>query len=436
MWWAAVHNVWLVIQREYVERVRSKTFLLFTLLMPALLAGSIMIPAKLAEIHADAAKHIIIVADDVALAAAVKQELEAPPKATPQPQPSNSADSDQDSETFVVDTIATPSQASRETLRKQVSTGAIDGFLWLSNSDLASHKATYSAREVVDFEANASVRSAVRTGLVKQFLAQKGLTGAQVQALLAPVELNTVHISKGNEGASGKVVFFTAFLMVMLLYVNVLIYGISVMRSIIEEKNSRIMEVLLSSVSAKELLAGKIVGVGAVGLTQIFIWLLIGSVLSAPGILAAKSYFSDVHVPVSAIAWFGVFFLLGYLLYSTMYAALGAMVNTDQEAQQMQWPALLPILISIVLANLVLQHPDSPLSAWLSLVPFFAPILMFIRVVLEPPPIWQLALCLGLMVATIYGLLALSSRIYRIGILMYGKRPTLPELRRWLRYAG
>jgi ABC-2 type transport system permease protein len=152
--------------------------------------------------------------------------------------------------------------------------------------------------------------------------------------------------------------------------------------------------------------------------------------------VAAQTYLSNVHIAVSAIAWFGVFFLLGYFLYSTVYAALGAMVNSDHEAQQMQWLVFLPVLLSVLLANPVMQHPDSPMAVWLSLVPFFAPILMFIRVVGEQPPAWQVWLCLTLMLATIYGLLALSSRIYRVGILMYGKRPTLPELRRWLKYAG
>ncbi len=427
-----MHNVWLIIRREYLERIRSKTFLIFTLLMPALMAGSILIPAKLAEMKSGA-RHIVVVAGNADLAAAVKQELLAPPPAGPSAEsPEEAAPTD----AFVVQVSTTPTAELHDSLRQQVSGGTIDGFLWLDDADLANHKATYSARDIADFQTNAAVRSAVRTALVKQYLAQKNMTGPEVEKLLMPVELSTVHITKGREGASGMTVFLTGFIMVMLLYVNVMVYGISVMRSIIEEKNSRILEVLLSAVTAKDLLAGKILGVGAVGLTQILIWLAIGALFSAPGMMAGKAYLANVHIPISAIAWFGVFFLLGYFLYSTMYAALGAMVNSDQEAQQMQWPAMLPILLSIFLANPVMQHPDSQMAVWLSLIPFFAPILMFIRVMMEQAPAWQLALCLALMLATIYGLLALSSRIYRVGILMYGKRPTLPELRRWLKYAG
>lgn len=427
-----MHKVWLIVHREYLERIRSKTFLFFTLLLPALMAGSILVPAKLAEIKSSTARRIVIVAANADLAAAVKQELLAPPAGSSAGQPEKTAPQDN----FVVQVSTTPTAELHDALGRQVSAGTIDGFLWLNEDDLANHKATYSARDVADFQTNAAVRSALRTALVKQYLAQKGMTGPQVETLLTPVVLRTVHITKGHEGASGMTVFVTGFIMVMLLYVNVLIYGMSVMRSVIEEKNSRILEVLLSSVTAKELLAGKILGVGAVGLTQILIWLVIGALFSTPGMMAAQSYLSNVHVVVSAIAWFGVFFLLGYFLYSTVYAALGAMVNSDHEAQQMQWLVFLPILLAVFLASPVMQHPDSPMAVWLSLVPFFAPILMFIRVVGEQPPAWQVALCLALMLATIYGLLALSSRIYRVGILMYGKRPTLPELRRWLKYAG
>jgi ABC-2 type transport system permease protein len=428
-----MHKVWLIVHREYLERIRSKTFLFFTLLMPALMAGSILIPAKLADLKSDTARRIVVVAANADLAAAVKQELLAPPPAA---SPAGPPEKTAPKSNFVVQVNTTPTAELHDALGQQVSAGTIDGFLWLNEDDLANHKATYCARDVTDFQTNAEVRWALRTALVKQSLAQKGMTGPQVETLLTPVVLKTVHITKGHEGASGMTMFVTGFIMVTLLYMNVLVYGMSVMRSIIEEKNSRILEVLLSSVTAKELLAGKILGVGAVGLTQILIWLVIGAIFSTPGMVAAQPYLSNVHIAVSAIAWFGVFFLLGYFLYSTVYAALGAMVNSDHEAQQMQWLVFLPVLLSVLLANPVMQHPDSPMAVWLSLVPFFAPILMFIRVVGEQPPAWQLALCLTLMLATIYGLLALSSRIYRVGILMYGKRPTLPELRRWLKYAG
>ena len=190
--------------------------------------------------------------------------------------------------TIQVDTDT--SDAERDRLRQQVSDGKITGFLWLTNDALANHEVLYSTKEAADFGQSVELRNAIRTAVTKQHLAQKGMSGAEVDALLTPIDLKTVRVEKGKEGASGTTVFLTAFAMVMLLYAVVLVYGMAVMRSVIEEKSTRILEVLLSSVTAKELLAGKILGVGAVGLTQILVWVIFAILFSVPGLLAAKSF--------------------------------------------------------------------------------------------------------------------------------------------------
>ncbi len=435
-----MHNAWLVIRREYIERIRSKAFMIMTLLMPLFMASTILIPAFLSDMKSGATRRIVLVVNHPEIAEAVKQQLlamqlktESGPDTRAK---SGSSDAKQHAPHYSIDINTDVTDAERSKLRHQVSDGKIDGFLWLSDSDLANRKVVYSAKDVTDFGESIELRNAIQSALIKRQLAQKGMSGAEVETLLKPIDLDSIRIEKGKEGASGISVFLVSFTMVMLLYVNVLVYGFAVMRSIIEEKSSRILEVLLSSVTAKQLLAGKIIGVGAVGLTQIIIWLVIAGAFSVPGLMASRSILSNVHIPMAGIVAFGVFFILGYFLYSTMYAALGAMVNSDQEAQQVQWPAMLPIIFSIVLSTPVLQHPNSALAFWASMVPFFAPILMFVRIMAETPPMWQILLCIALMLLTTWGLLGLSSRIYRVGILMYGKRPTLPELRRWLRYSG
>ncbi len=434
-----MHNAWLVIQREYLERIRSKAFIIMTLLMPVFMASTILIPVFLGDMKSGSTRHIVLVASDPAIAEAVKQELMAAPTKDEEPAPNKNARGSASKSAkprYAIDIDTNVTEAERDSLRRQVSDGKIDGFLWLSASDLANRKVVYSAKDVTDFGEGIELRNAVHSAIMKQQLGQKGMSGAEVESVLKPIDFDSIRIEKGKEGASGISVFLVSFTMVMLLYVNVLVYGFAVMRSIIEEKSSRILEVLLSSVTAKQLLAGKIIGVGAVGLTQTLIWLLVGLAFSLPGIAGSRSMMSNVHIPMIGIVAFGVFFILGYFLYSTMYAALGSMVNSDQEAQQVQWPAMLPIVFSIILATPVLQHPNSPLAFWTSMVPFFAPILMFVRIMAETPPMWQIALSIALMLLTTWGLLGLSSRIYRVGILMYGKRPTLPELRKWLRYAG
>ena len=435
-----MHKTWLIIQREYLERIRSKAFIIMTLLMPVFMASTILIPVFLGEMKSGTTRHIVLVANDATIAEAVKQEL-MPPRApvkseAPSPQEDAGRSPKADQPRYAIDIDTTVTEAERDKLRRQISYGKIDGFIWLSERDLAARKVVYSAKDVTNFGEGIELRNAVHSAIVKQQLARKGMSGAEVESVLKPIDFDSIRIEKGREGASGVAVFLVSFTMVMLLYINVLVYGFAVMRSIIEEKTSRILEVLLSSVTAKQLLAGKIVGVGAVGLTQALIWLAIAGAFSIAGMAASRSMLSNVHIPMAGFVAFAMFFVLGFFLYSTMYAALGAMVNSDQEAQQVQWPAMLPIIFSIVLSTPVLQHPNSQLAIWTSLVPFFTPILMFVRIMAETPPLWQIALSVVLMLLTTWGLLGLSSRIYRVGILMYGKRPTLPELRKWLRYAG
>jgi len=430
-----MHNLWTLVKREYLERVRSRSFIIFTLLMPAVMAGIVLIPATLEQMDTGGERRIVIVANNAQLGSVVGHELGIP---KPQAGKENGHKTEPlgSPTIYSIQVDTDSSEAERARLGREVSDGRITGFLWLTDDALANHEVVYSTKEAADFSQARELRHAITTGIAKHRLSKKGMSVPDIDALLTPVELDTVRIEKGKKGTSGTAVFLTAFAMVMLLYSVVLIYGMAVMRSVIEEKSTRILEVLLSSVTARQLLAGKILGVGAVGLTQIAVWVLFALGFSVPGLMAAKSFLGEVHIPIPAILAFAVFFLLGYLLYSAMYAAIGSMVNTDQEAQQMQWPAMIPLVLGVVLMNVVMQHPNSPLSFWLSMIPFFAPILMLLRILIEQPPLWEILLCLAIIVWTIYGLLAVASRIYRVGILMYGKRPTFPELRRWLKYAG
>jgi ABC-2 type transport system permease protein len=218
------------------------------------------------------------------------------------------------------------------------------------------------------------------------------------------------------------------------LYMTVLLYGINVMRAILEEKTSRIMEVMLSTASAKELMAGKILGVGAVGLTQVAIWAISAGLYATPGLVASAGILKGV-ITVKLLIFFAVFFLLGYVLYSTLCAAVGSMVNSEQEAQQLQFLVMMPMVLSVFVIANIFQHPSSGLAFWGSMFPLTAPLVMFTRIALQQPPLWQIALSIGLMVATIYGMIWLCGRIYRVGILMYGKKPNLPEIMKWIKYA-
>ncbi len=432
-----MRNIVLVFKREYLERVRKKSFLVMTVIVPAIMFLSIYIPVKFAGKSGMERRTVTIVAPTQELADTVKQQLLEISAHDDDPFASKDEDKKAAAQSpYTVGTSTATDDAAKEELRNQVNTGKINGFLWISPDALKERKFNYFSKDSTNFSEQVSLQSAMRAALTSQNLSNRGLKDQEIKDVLKPVTVDAVRVVKGKESStSGLSLFFVSFLMVLLMYMTVLIYGIAVMRSVIEEKGSRIMEVMLSSVTPRDMMAGKLLGVGAVGLTQIAIWIVLSVLTTSPMIAAAKSMTKGYHIPAMNIVYFVVFFLLGYMLYSVLYAAIGAMVNTEQEAQQIQFVVMAPLIFAIAFVQVVIQHPSSQMAVWLSMVPFCAPMLMFVRIVIETPPWWQIAICIGLMLATIYGLLLVCARIYRVGILMYGKRPTLPELLKWLKYA-
>jgi ABC-2 type transport system permease protein len=224
--------------------------------------------------------------------------------------------------------------------------------------------------------------------------------------------------------------------MAILLSMTTMIYGLNVARSIIQEKTSRIFEVMLATAKPSDMLAGKLIGVGAVGLTQIAIWLVAGlAILASPFAAAILSGQFSIHFSWMEGILFPLYFLLGYLLYSSLFAGLAATCETEQELQMYMPLAAAPTWLSFALIFLIMNDSNSFWSVAASLFPPTAPIVMFLRMASEVPPTWQFAASIGLLILSIWGTLWISSRLYRVGILMYGKRATLPELLRWLRYS-
>jgi ABC-2 type transport system permease protein len=431
-----MRNTWLIIQREYLQRVRTRTFLVLTLLAPAIMTALMALPAKFATMG-QKAQHVVIVTSSPEFGEMVRQEFLSAPVDDDE-EDSDGADRNAQQKAdkqYVVDIDTSPTEAERSALRDKVSTRAIDGYLWLTDDAIAARKITWNSREIAGFRDRLRLIDTVNRIILQQELASNGVTTAQSAQMLKPIKLEPVRIEAGREAkGSGSGRFLEIMAMVMLIYVAVLLYGISVMRSVLEEKNSRIIEVLLSSASSTELMTGKILGVGAVGLTQILVWTIMAGVVALPA-LAAQPNFSELQLTPLTMAAFAVFFLLGYLLYSTMYAAIGAITTTEQEGQQLQFVIVIPLVLSVFMLMPVIRTPDSAAVVWMSMIPFFAPIVMYARIVVQTPPLWQIALCLALMVATISGLTILCARIYRIGVLIYGKRATLPEILKWVKYA-
>jgi ABC-2 type transport system permease protein len=259
------------------------------------------------------------------------------------------------------------------------------------------------------------------------------------------VDLETKKVQKGEvTEESGEASFFLAYAMWLLLYIAILLYGIQVMGSVVEEKTSRVVEVLVSSLKPFELLSGKILGVGAVGILQLGIWVGFGKLMidqrellaTMLGQGEAGQALAGIPMPeisFTTIAVFLTYFILGYFLYAAMFAAVAAMVNSEQEARQAQTPVVMLLVVPTVLMIGILNNPDGTMAVTLSLVPFTSPIAMPVRWAAAPVGTDQLAGSIAILGATLVGITWLAGRIYRVGILMYGKKPGVRELVRWLR---
>ena len=414
-----MRNTWLVIRREYLERVRTRSFIVSTILMPAFMFAVTVLPTMLASRKSKQESHIVVAANYGTIAAEVAKQLQSP-----------------DSEGNYKVESRTVAGDDHNQLDQEVSSNKIDGYILLTDSAIAAGRVTYAGSNTSDFVADSEIRGAVNAGVRRARLQAKGMSAAEADELMKPVQVETIKIEGGKQkAAGGPEQFIATFGFAFVIYMMLIMYGMATMRSVLEEKTSRVMEVMLSCVTPKELMAGKVIGVGAVGLTQIAIWVVSAAILSGPQVAASSQLRHALNFGPGPLIALPVFFVLGFLLYSSMYAALGAMVNSEQEAQQWQWFVTMPLIIPIIMITEIIRRPDSMTATWMSLVPFFSPILMFVRIVAHTPPVWQIAASVVLLIIATWLIILLCSRIYRVGILMYGKRPTLPEIVKWVRYA-
>jgi len=415
-----MNNILLIAKREYLEQVRGRAFRMSTIAVPALFAVIIGI-MFMANRSSGGGKHVVIASTDAVLANAVKARLLEGKEAQ-----------------STVEVVAPATPEDRPTLVHRVSTKDIDGFLWVETPPGKEPTAVYESQSSGDFMTDSKLESALNHALVRERLASSGIKPGDVDTLLKDVDVETRQVDKTGKEVKSNAIgsFYKGYLMGILLTMTTMLYGLNVARSIIQEKTSRIFEVMLAIAKPGDMLAGKLIGAGAVGLTQIAIWavaavLLAGSALAGPVLSGTLSiHFSWVEAVV-----FPLYFLLGYLLNASMFAGLAATCETEQELQMYTPLAAVPVWLSFGLIVLVVNNPESMLSIGASLFPFTAPIIMMLRMGSQMPPAWQFVASMLIMVVAIWAMLWFSSRLYRVGILMYGKRATLPEIVRWLRYS-
>src|SRR6478672_5536938 len=426
-------RLWAVIKREYLERVRTKWFIFSTVFTPLLFGGITLLPMWLASKSIDSANvaHITILdASGVGLGKRVQLALGGGVM-------SNDTSSTQ---IIVLDTAqlaAAESATTQAVIRKETR-----GYLVLGPHILDATETRYAGRNATSFPDLGRIASAVRQGVLATRLEHAGIDAERVASLTSvkPIELDAEQIGdRGREGKGGIVKYVFAFSLAFLLYMSIFIYGQNVLRGVLEEKQTRVAEVVVSSVSTDTLLAGKVLGVGAVGITQQILW-VIGSVavlkLREPIMHALKIPSTEISLPSISpwvLALLLLFFVLGFMLYSALFAAVGSMVNSDQEAQQAQQPVTLLLVATAILIQPVLLNPATKLAVVSSIFPFSAPILMPLRLSLGSVPWIEVAGSLASMVIMIAIAIWVASRIYRTGLLMYGKRPSFGEVARWLR---
>jgi ABC-2 type transport system permease protein len=415
-----MRNILLVARREYLEQIRGRAFRFSTVLLPLLIAAMLGASYYTSR-NAGAGKHVAIAAGSAPLANEIRRQLV----------------DDKDAK-FSVDVVAPATAQDRAALQKQVQSKTIDGLLSIESSASGAVTATYASESAADPANDDRLKGALNRALVQERLTAGGMKQAEADALLKQVPIETLQVSKEGKStkSNGMASFQKAFAMAFLLTIPILLYGMDMARSIVEEKTSRIFEVMLAIARPDDLLAGKLLGVGAVGLTQIAIWVMMALLVTCSA-LAATLLTGDfaLHFSLAEGLLFPVYFLLGFFLYSAFFSGLASTCETAQELQMYMPLAAVPVWLSFGILPLILGNPNSAWAIAASLFPPTAPFVMLPRMGIEMPPVWQFAASIGLMILSIWGVLWISSRLYRVGILMYGKRATLPELLRWLRYS-
>ncbi len=437
----------VVFKREYLERVRSKWFLIGTLLGPVFFGMITIFPMYIASRQrpADDLAHIAILdASGNGLGARVANALMVAYPQSPKPEvkvlnPERLAVA-QDSATFAV-------------MRKD-----INGFMVLDSNTVANRSVYYAGRNAGSLGDVQGLMASVRQQVLAQRLEHEGLDASRVTAITAQkLDTRTEKItSKGREKGSGMGNLIFGYIVAFLLYMMIVLYGQNILRGVMEEKTTRVAEVVVSSVSPDTLLASKVFGVGLVAITQVLSWVLLSGALlfwlapllqgklggpdAAGAAAAARGLPTDVIT--NALPSLGsalvilAYFVLGFIFYSALFAAVGAMVSSQEDVQQASMPVMLMLISSVIFMQPILLNPGSALSRTMSLIPFSAPILMPLRMSLVPVPWWELAASLGGVALACALSIWVSARIYRVGLLMYGKRPSFPELLRWIRQAG
>jgi ABC-2 type transport system permease protein len=415
-----MRETFVIAKRELLERVRTKWFVVMTVLGPFLMVGLIVIPTVLASRGSDGAKVDIIDQTGklgptlVAAFAADEQHWKA--------------------------TVVDPKTTDEQELQRLRSKD-INGFLRIPADSLGKGEITYRGDNATNQTVNLTLRAILTSVIYAERGAERGLTPQQLTEVLAPPNFHSLHTTGATTGESGGGTFFIGWIIAFLLYFVITLYGVNVLRSVVTEKSSRVVELMVAATKPQSMMSGKILGVGAASLAQVGVWFIVGGIALAYRVelLALFHVSSGIanalpSLTFSQIAIAIAFFVLGFLFYSTIYAALGATVSSEQDSQQAAIPVTMLLMIGFVSISAVTGDPRGSNAAILTMVPTWSPMLMPLRYILGGATPSEVAMSLGILAVSTVVIARAAAKIYRVGILMYGKRPGLGELVRWLRY--
>ena len=410
------------IRKEDLERVRSKSFVIGTLLGPALMSMFILVPVLVADKGGDEDRTVGV----IDLSGEVLESFAAVLK--------DRGDDHVELEPLVCG--ARDRETCVEELRGMILDGTVHSGVVVSAEFFDDPQATFYNQSVSSLVLRDDVLEPALNRVLREARFARVDVPESVYTYLsgrAQWESRSVTPEGGEEVQDEAGSFIIAISLIMIIYIMVIMYGSHTLTAVIEEKSSRMAEVMLASVSPGHLMLGKVLGIGLSGLTQFGIWAVAFFALSQRGVAIGDFSFDAAFLTPTILVSFVVFFLLGFFLYATLYAGVGALCNSVQDSQQFHTPLVMGLVIPMMLMSLIIRSPDSTLAGVLSMVPLFAPVLMFMRVCVETPPVWQIALSWALMIVSIWLAARGAGKLFRLGILMHGASPTWASMLRMLR---
>lgn len=416
-----MNKIWLIIQREYLVRVRKKTFIIMTIVAPLLMVALIIAPTMLA-LKSQQDRLIAVYEEENVVASQLENR-----------------------ELLHFKII---SQEEYLVLKSNFNSN-----LYYALLDIKDNVYTLYSNQQIALATRNNIEVELEYILEKENLKNAGISVQTIKAAESNINVITKIISEDGTATSSNAEVSTGigFMSGILIYIFIFMYGTMVMRGVIEEKTNRIIEVIISSVKPFQLMMGKIIGVALVGLTQFVLWigltLILSSVIEAfflndtiqnmsqdnSLILGeVNSWFGGINI-IQILLSFLFYFLIGYLLYSALFAAVGSAVDAESDTQQFILPITIPLILSFILIQPIMENPDGSLAFWLSIIPFTSPVIMMVRLPFGVPS-WELALSMLLLIIGFLFTTWLASKIYRVGILMYGKKPSYKEIMKWVNY--